>query len=429
MELALFGGKPARQKPYPPFSNIGQEEIDAVVEVMRTGVLSDYEGGNNEFFMGGNTVKAMEKEWAEYFGSAYAVAFNSATSGLYAAVGAAKAGPGDEVVTTPWTMTATATAILVNNAVPVFADIEPDTFTLCPGSAAKRITSRTKAIMPVHIYGHPADMDPIMDLAREHNLIVIEDVAQSAGAHYKGRVTGSIGHMGVHSLNAHKLIQCGEGGVVVTDDPELAKRLRLIRNHGEAVIATGMKVESLINMVGFNYRMNEIEAAISIQQLRKLESLQLLRTKLAEYLIEGLSQFKGLALPVPREGCEHTFYRFAVRLDPEQIPVTAKTFVKALNAEGLDWLADYIPLNQFPLYQQRIGWGDKGCPFSCPFYDGKPDYSMDGMPNVRHHLRYSLSTENVRPPLELSDMDMMIEGFGKVMSNLDRLAELEKSGN
>lgn len=169
-------------------------------------------------------------------------------------------------------MTATATAIVVNNAVPVFADIDPETFCLMPEAIEKKITSRTRAIVVVHIYGHPADMDGIMALAKRHNLVVIEDAAQSLGASYRGRQTGTVGHMGVHSLNCHKLIQTGEGGMIFTNDDEYAKRLQLIRNHAEAVVATGMPVKSLVNLIGWNYRMNEIEAAISMTQLDKLAS-------------------------------------------------------------------------------------------------------------------------------------------------------------
>ncbi len=427
--LALFGGPPIRTTLYPPNITTSHEELEVVVDVLKRGVLSGFEGSNNELFYGGPCVRAMEEEWADYFGVNHAIAVNSATSGLFAAVGAAGVGPGDEVITTPWTMTATATAIVVNHAVPVFADIERDTFCLSPEDVEKKVTPRTKAIIPVHIFGHPADMDPIMEIAKKYGLIVIEDAAQSPGAKYKGRFTSTIGDMGVHSLNANKIIQCGEGGVVMTNDHELALKLRLIRNHGEAVIATGMKAPSLVNMVGYNYRMNEIEAALSSIQLKKLKKFQIERTKLAEYLSEKLSFFKGLIMPGTRSGCDHTYYRFAIRMDPDVIPINAKTFVKALNAEGLDWLADYIPLNQYPLYGKQVAFGEKGCPFKCPHYNGSPDYSMDTLPNVRHNLKYSFSSENIRPPMTIEDMDLMVSGFEKLFYNLNELAQYERTGH
>jgi len=425
MALALFGGTPVRKTSYPPHITTDRNDIDIVAEVMKEGILSDFEGSNNQWFLGGKYVKNAEAKWASYFGVKHVISVNSATSGLYAAVGASGIGPGDEVITSPWTMTATAAAIVVNNAVPVFADIDPETFCLMPETVEKKITSRTRAIIVVHIYGHPADMDGIMALARKHNLVVIEDAAQSLGAKYKGRQTGALGHMGVHSLNGHKLIQTGEGGMIFTDDDEYANRLQLIRNHAEAGVATGIPVESMVNMIGWNYRMNEIEAALSMTQLDKLALLQEQRNQLERYLTAGIKAFKGLMTPCTKEGCDHTFYRYAIRVVPDQLPVSAHTIVDALNAEGLDWYAGYTPLNLYPIYQQQIAFGNKGCPFKCPLYKGNPDYTLDSMPNVQHHMQYSLSTENVRPPLSFEDMDMMLEGFAKVYKNLDRLAEYE----
>lgn len=425
--LALFGGRPIRTNRYPPHTTTDIRDIEIAVEVMKEGILSDFEGSNNEWHLGGKYVKAAEAKWASYFGVKHVISVNSATSGLFAAVGAAGVGPGDEVITSPWTMTATAAAIVVNNAVPIFADIDPETFCLLPEAVEKKITKRTKAIIVVHIYGHPADMDGIMELAKKHKLVVIEDAAQSLGAKYQGRQTGALGHMGVHSLNCHKLIQTGEGGMIFTDDDEYAHRLQLIRNHAEAVVATGMTVKSLVNMIGWNYRMNEIEAAISMTQLDKLASLQEQRNQLERRLTAGIKEFRGLIPPGKKDGCDHTFYRYAIRVAPNEVPVSALTIVEALNAEGLDWYAGYTPLNLFPIYQQQIAFGDKGCPFKCPLYDGKPDYTLDSMPNVRHHMKYSFSTENVRPPLTTVDMDMMVEGFDKVYRHMDQLAEYERT--
>ena len=375
--LALFGGRPVRNRPYPPHVTTGEEEKQAAIRVLESGILSDFEGSNNEWFLGGPEVKAFEEEWACYFDVKHAVSVNSATSGLMAAVGAAGIGPGDEVITTPWTMAATAIAPVVYNAVPIFCDIEADTFCMAPRSLEEKITTRTKAIMPIHIYGHPAEMEEIMAVAEKHGLLVIEDAAQSPGVRHKGRMTGTIGHMGVYSLNCHKIIQTGEGGMVVTDDDEMARRLRLIRNHAEPVIATGMAVKSLVNMIGWNYRMNEIEAAIGREQIKKLNTLIRQRRSLVDYLTEKLTVYEGLITPTIRPFCEHSFYRYALRIDPEIISVSAPTIVKALNAEGMDFYAGYLPINQYPIYQQQIGFGNQGCPFKCPWYKGCPDYTLE----------------------------------------------------
>jgi dTDP-4-amino-4,6-dideoxygalactose transaminase len=420
--LALFGGDKVRAKSYPPHVTTGAEEKAAAIRVIETGILSDFEGANNRWFLGGPEVKAFEREWADYYGCKHAISMNSATSCLMAAVGAIGAGPGDEIITTPWTMSATATAIVVNNAVPIFCDITPDTFCMSPEALEQKITGRTKAIMPIHIYGHPAPMDEIMAIARRHKLAVIEDAAQSPGVPFKNMMTGCVGDMGVHSLNNHKLIQTGEGGVVTTDDDEYAHRLRLIRNHAEAVIATGMPVKTLVNMIGWNYRMNEIEAAIGREQLKKLDRLAKERRDLVDYLTEKLARYDGLIPPTIREGCGHSFYRYPLRLDTARIKVPAPRIVEALNAEGMDFYAGYAPINLYPMYQQLTAFGDKGCPFKCPHYTGgTPDYSMDSLPNVTHAMQWSFSTEVVHPPLTFADMDEIDHAFDKVWSNLDRL--------
>lgn len=419
--LAIFGGSPVRRTPYPKHTAIGKEEINAAIKVLREGIISDFEGSNNEWFLGGKEVKAFEKEWARHFKCKYAISMNSATSGLMAAVGAAGIGPGDEVITTPWTMTATPTAILVYNAVPIFADIEKDTFCISTESIKNNITPRTKAIMPVHIYGSTCDMDAIMDIAKKHSLIVIEDAAQSPDVSYKGKKVGTIGHMGIHSLNCHKIIQTGEGGVVTTDDDELANRLYLIRNHAEAAIATGRKVKSIVNMLGWNYRLTELQAAIGRRQLKRLPVLLERRKRLVDYLNGKLSKYDGLLLPKVRQGCGHSFYRYALRLDPSKIKIKAPRIVQALNAEGMDFYPGYMPLNQFPLYQEKVAFGDKGCPFKCPWYKGNPDYSLKKLTMVSHMLNWSLSTEVIRPPLTYKDMDEIDQAFAKIWANLNNL--------
>ena len=266
--LALLGGTPVREKLFPAHKFIAKEEKAAVSAVVETGILSRYIGAQHPDFMGGPQVKAFEEAWAEGYRAEHAVAMNSATSGLFAAAGAAAIGPGDEVIVSPYTMMASVTAAIVFNAVPVFADIDPGTFCLSAETIGAKITPRTKAIIVVHIFGQTADMDPIMALAKEHGLIVIEDAAQCPFATYKGRPAGTLGHMGVFSLNYHKHVHTGEGGVVSTNDAGLAEKLRLIRNHAEAVVGK-RGVTDLVNMVGFNFRMGEIEAAIGLCQLAK----------------------------------------------------------------------------------------------------------------------------------------------------------------
>ena len=303
-KLAILGGDPIRTKPFPIYHSIGDEEKQAVMEAMDGKVLSAFLGTWSENFYGGPRVRALEEAWADYFGVKHAVSVNSATSGLYAAVGAAGISPGDEVIVAPYTMIASATAALVYGGIPVFADIDQEIFCITPESIRERITPYTKAIIVVDLFGHPADMDEIMDIASENNLLVIEDAAQAPGAKYHGRNAGTLADIGVFSLNYHKTIHSGEGGMVVTNDDELAERVRLIRNHAEVVVGN-KGTRDLVNMVGFNYRMTEIEASIANSQLKKLEDLLLPRIEAADYLTERLGELKGIQTPLVRGGVRH----------------------------------------------------------------------------------------------------------------------------
>ena len=421
-QLALLGGKPIRTKSYPIHTTTGVEEIQAAIKVLERAILSEFEGTNNQYFLGGQQVKSLEGEWAEKFGVCYAVSFNSATSALYAAIGACEIGPGDEVIVTPFTMSATATAILVYNAIPVFSDVELNHFNLDPSLLTAKITPRTKAIFVTHIFGHPADMDSIQAVASKHGLKVIEDAAQSPGASYRGKFSGTIGGIGVYSLNCNKVIQCGEGGIAVTDNDDLAQRLRLIRNHAEAVIASGMRVKSLVNMIGWNYRMNELEAAISREQLKKLDILNAKRLELVTYLNDKLNNIEGISIPWPGSGATHVYYRYALKIDLDKIPLKAPLFVKALNAEGMDFYVSYMkPLYLQPLYQEQIGYGNKGCPFRCPLYTGTVNYQRGICPNAEHLEDILISTEIIRPPQTFADMDEIVLAVEKVINGKEEL--------
>ncbi|MEK7084716.1 MAG: aminotransferase class I/II-fold pyridoxal phosphate-dependent enzyme, partial [Patescibacteria group bacterium] len=232
--LAINGGTPVRTEPFPSHNTIGPEEKAAVNRVLDSGVLSRYIGAWGPEFYGGAEVQAFEKAWAEYFNVKHTVAVNSCTTGLQTALGAAGIGPGDEVIVSPYTMAASATSCLWYGAVPVFADIEEEYFCLDSKSVEERITEYTRAIVIVDLFGQPYNADVINAIAKKHNLMVIEDSAQAPGARYKEKFAGTLADMGVYSLNFHKHIHTGEGGVIVTDNDELAERCRLIRNHAEA---------------------------------------------------------------------------------------------------------------------------------------------------------------------------------------------------
>ncbi len=419
--LAILGGKRVREKPFPAPNTLGAEEKRAAIAVLERGVLSRFIGAWHPDFYGGDQVKALERAWAEFVGARHAVSFNSNTSGLYAALGAAQVGPGDEVIVSPYTMSASATAILGYNGVPVFADIERATFCLDPASIAECITERTRAIMVVHLFGHSADMEPILDLARRHGLVVIQDAAQAPGAVYQGTKIGALPDMTVFSLNYHKHIHTGEGGIVTTDSDELAERLQLIRNHGESVV--GAKgVTNLLNTFGFNFRLTEIPAAIGIEQLAKLPRLLEQRLENVQYLSERLGALPGIRAPVVRPGCKHVYYVQAFLFDTHVVGVSRNRFVQAVSAElptapDRDWpllSAGYIqPLYLLPMYQEQVAYG-KGCPFRCPLYQGKVDYRKGLCPVTEQVEQEIIGTEFMRPPATLRDMKDVADAFEKV---------------
>jgi perosamine synthetase len=415
-KLAIEGGTPVRSSPFPEYRTIGAEEKAAVAEVMDSGVLSAFLGTWSEEFLGGPRVRQLEHEWARYFGAAHAVSMNSATSGLFAALGAAGVGPGDEVIVSPYTMTASAVGPLIYNAIPVFADIDPDTFCLSAETIRSRLTDRTKAIVVVDLFGHPAPMDQIMSLARERGILVIEDAAQAPGAKLNGRFAGTLGHMGVFSLNYHKHIHSGEGSVVVTDDASLAERLQLIRNHAEVVLQQKGSTD-LNNMLGFNYRMTEIEAAIAAEQLKKLRDLLDRRIARADRLTHLLAETPGIRPPVVARGATHAYYLYTMRFDRDQIGVARREFTRALLAEGIPVNEGYVePIYLQPLYQQRILFGGTGSPWTDPAYGGDVSYDRGICPVAeRMHFEEVIYTNVVHAQTGEADIDDIAAAIDKVV--------------
>lgn len=426
-QLAINGGNKVRTKLFPAYRVIGKEEEEAVVNVLRTGILSKYLGCWADDFYGGPQVQAMEREWAEYYGVKYAISVNSATSALYCAAGAIGLAPGDEVIVSPYTMCASATAPLIYNAVPVFADIEYDYYCLDPEDVERKITDKTKAIIVVDILGLPYNVKRINEIAKKHGLYVIEDNAQGPLATYNGRFAGTLGDIGVFSLNYHKHIHCGEGGIIVTNDDELAERLRLIRNHAEAVVEK-KGVTNLNNMIGFNMRMTEIEAAITREQLKKVKWLVEERRKNVAYLEENLKDISFLTMPKVREGCEHSYYIHALKYDESKTGVTREKFVEALQAElmpielreaeGVKLGLGYMqPLYHQPLFRQKIAYGNTNYPFS-----ETVNYQDDCCPMCEKICSSeTIFHELMRPFMTKDDLDDVLDAFHKVAENLDEL--------
>jgi perosamine synthetase len=424
--LAINGGRPVRTAPWLENLTLGNAERKAVLEVIKKGHLSLFEGSHDPqepfSFWGGPRVRELEQAWSKYYGISYAVCMNSATSGLYAALGALGVGYGDEVIVSPYTMTACAAGVLVYGAIPVFADVELDTGCLDPDSVRDLISPRTKAIVVVHQFGNPAKMDRIMDLAKKHQLKVIEDSAQAHGAKFKGRFVGTFGDIGVFSLNANKTIQVGEGGVCITHDKELRYRLGLIRNHGEAVVGPA-HYRNITNIIGFNYRMTELQAAIGIEQLKRLDYLNEARRRFGEYLRSALS--RDPFLPMPREieaqsVCAH--YCFTFRYMPEKLDGLSRALlVKALEMEGLCLGQGYVePLYMQPVYQRKQAF-KHGYPFAAPENRGcQMNYERGICPNAETlHSRELITCGVARPPHTQNDIRDIVKAVQKVLLCLE----------
>lgn len=421
-KLAIFGGKPVREKPFPAYVTIGEEEKRAVLEVLDSTVLSKFLATWSDDFYGGERVQALERQWADYFNVEHAVSMNSATSGLYAAVGAAGVEPGDEVIVSPYTMTASVTGALVYGAIPVFADIDPETFCITPQSIRECLTPRTRAVIVVDLFGHPAEMDEIMQIASQYDLKVIEDAAQAPGATYKGRYAGTLAHMGVFSLNYHKTIHAGEGGIVVTNDDGYAERLQLIRNHAEVVVKD-KGVSNIVNMIGFNYRLTEIQAAIASEQLKKLERLVAKRVEVADYLTQHLSRFPWLTPPVVREQVRHGYYLYAIRFHASQCGIPRERFTAAVAAEGVPLSVGYVePIYLQPVYQRRIAFGEGGFPFTYPGSRSSVNYEPGICPVTERMYGQELITSNLcHANMTRQDMADVVAAFEKVADHMDEL--------
>lgn len=310
-------------KPY-----LDEAEIEAVAAVLRSGVIAE-----------GPRVAQFEQAFAEYIGVDHAVAVNSGTAALHVALLAHGIGKGDEVITSPFSFVATANSIVYTGAKPVFADIVSDTYNISPDEVHEKITSRTKAIMPVHLYGHAADMGAIMEIAEDHNLLVIEDACQAHGATYEGKKVGSFG-TGAFSFYPTKNMTTSEGGILTTDDPDIAARSRMLRAHGS-------KQRYLHEMIGYNFRMTDISAAIGIVQMGRLPEFTEKRRQNARELSNGLKETKNITLPVEKENCTHVYHQYTVRTPRRD------SLRDTLQEKGIG-TGTYYPLciHQQPLYKE-----------------------------------------------------------------------------
>jgi len=348
---------------------IGEEEIEAVVKVLKSGVLTSGLGA-------GPKVTEFEKAFAMFVRAKHGIAMNAGTAALHSALAAAGVKAGDEVILPSFTFVATAEVVVFNRAKPIFVDISPDTYTISPRAVEKAVTRKTKAIMPVDLYGMPADVQPIREIADKHGLKIIEDAAQAHGATYKGKPPGALADAACWSFYGSKNMTTGEGGMITTNSDEIAETSRYIRSHGEK-----KKYQSL--MLGHNYHMPEIAAALGVEQLKKLPKFVARRRQNARRLTENLEKAKGLQLPSEPEGFKCSWYLYTVQLKKAKKEKRDEV-VEKLRQKGIDAFICYVnPIHLMPYYRKfgryRLPETEKASErvFSLPVHPGVTPKQID----------------------------------------------------
>lgn len=325
--------------------DIRDDDIEAVISVLRSGTLSL-----------GPWAERFERAFADYVGAAHAVAVSSGTAGLHLAVRAAGLGPGDEVLTSAFSFVASANCLLYEGARPIFVDVDEQSMTIDPALARAAVGERTRGILPVHVFGQPCDMQPLMDLAADSGLVVIEDACEAIGAEYRGRRVGTFGSAAVFSFYPNKQMTTGEGAVVTTDDPALAALLRSLRNQGRD--STGSWLSHL--RLGYNYRMSELSAALGAVQIGRIEEMLALRAAVAARYAERLAQVSGVSFLQPAPWTTRLSWFAAIaRLDEG---IDRDAVIERLSAQGVPARAYFAPLHLQPLYRERFGYREGQLP-------------------------------------------------------------------
>jgi len=352
------------RKVFLPFSqpDIGQAEIDEVVDTLLSGWITT-----------GPKTKEFERRFAEYVGARHAIAVNSCTAALHVALAAAGIGPGDEVITSPLTFCSTANVIIHLGGTPVFADIGDD-YNIAPSEIERRITHRTKAIIPVHYSGQPCQMDEILDCARNHNLLLIEDAAHAVGAKYCGRMVGAIGDVTAFSFYAIKNMTTGEGGMITTDDDELTEEMRLLSLHGiskdawKRYTSQGSWYYEVV-FAGYKYNMTDIQAALGMHQLARLEQFLEIRSKYSRIYNEAFSEMPEIETPIVNTDVRHAWHLYVIGLNLERLTINRAQFIEALRAENIGTSVHFIPVHLHPYYRETFGYKRGDFPRAERVYD------------------------------------------------------------
>lgn len=410
--LALLGGNPVRSEPFPAWPVFGAPEEEALLRALRSAKWGR---------LAGDEVARFERRYADYHQAKHAVAVVNGTVALRLSLLAAGISAGDEVIVPPYTFLATASAVVECNAVPVFADLELETFNIDPKSVERLVTPRTKAIIPVHLGGMACDMDVLMAIAARHKLTVIEDACHAHGAEYKGRRVGAIGHMGVFSFQSSKNLTSGEGGIMLTNDEDLAGRFRSSHNCGRLPGRAWYEHFT----IGGNYRLSEFQGAMLNAQFDRLDEQTATRDRNGRHLTEQLAKIPGVNPQRIGPDCtRHAFHLFAARLDPQVLGVSRDAFIEALNAEGVPCVPGYV----IPLYRQRLFEDLAFGPYTA-YRATLPelDYRKTCCPNCETiSCQQGVWLEQRMMLARREDMDEIARAFQKVYDNRQALAAHKK---
>ncbi len=366
-KLAIFGGEKTKTTPFGRGNRFGDEELQHLKEALEQNTL---------FYMSGKKVKALCEKFKNRYGAEYCVATSSGTSAIHVALGAAGVTAGDEVITSPITDMGSIIGIVFQNAIPVFADLDPYTYNMTAETIAARITDKTKAVVVVHLAGNPAEMDPIVELCHSRGIKIIEDCAQAYETFYKGRRVGTFGDFGCFSLNDFKHISAGDGGMVITNDEAgYYKAFRFADKNYDRFTkdpAAGRKIP----FIAPNYRMNELTGAVGLAQIDRLDFICGNRNKWGDKLSAAIKDIPGIYIPEVKEHNKSSYWFYMFRVNEQELGCTRKEFCDALAAEGIPCAAGYIPtcVYEYEMFQNKTGFEGTHAPFDSPYYGKEIDY-------------------------------------------------------
>jgi len=404
--LALLGGTPIRSTPFPKGQRFGAEELEQLREALEQGTL---------FYWSGNKVKAFTRKFAEMYGKKHCVATSSGTAALHVALGAVGVTEGDEVIVSPITDMGSLVGILFQNAIPVFADLDPHTYNMTAASIEACITDKTRAIMVVHLAGNPSDMDAIMEVARRHNVKVVEDCAQSYLSYAKGRLSGTQGDIGCFSLNEFKHISTGDGGMLITDDDTLFERAARFADKNYNRHATTVAEMRAVPYLAPNYRMTELQGAVAIAQLDRLPGICAIHTHHGDRITNGIQNLPGIHPHKVRAGDVCSYWFYMLRLNEKLAGVDAVTFADALIAEGIPSQQGYIPscVYGYDMFQNLSAYQGTHAPFDSKYYGRPVSYPPGLCPNAEEILRTAVKI-NINQFYTDSDINDIIAAVNKV---------------